>query len=450
MSDFDDEFGSGDEVFAQVDWEQQERVALQSRQRQPQNHNERQAQNDLQSGVRGGRGVYAIEEDPITVLSGDNFDDDDDDEISGPHQIIPQKRPAPAIPPGAAHAFFTNNTARRIGAGAGGAPKAGPSSAHHPASRQGASTSHSAARHAPTSAGPSKAAGGAAIQVIDDDDDDDFDDDYDESFFRQVAEVEAQATASAVAGPSRLGMGASAPRAGNVPRALGYTRPIGGGAGARQSTLLGNNTSTSTTTPQRAAPRRATGLLSLSANRAHSSATVAGVQRAGAQGGSPQRPNAGEAAEAGQLQMQMQSNGAIGLTGGSAPRTTSSGSNTSGKRWNRTQRAASGGAVMHGKGKGRQMDDEEEEGWDEDENGPREDWDARFANHRLAHFGAGVNGSASTDARANGTLRPGAEPTAPGAMKLKIDEEAARTWVYPTNFEERDYQFNIVSKALFK
>src|SRR5690606_24169518 len=30
-----------------------------------------------------------------------------------------------------------------------------------------------------------------------------------------------------------------------------------------------------------------------------------------------------------------------------------------------------------------------------------------------------------------------------------IDEEAAKTWIYPTNVSQRDYQFNIVKRALF-
>jgi len=34
-------------------------------------------------------------------------------------------------------------------------------------------------------------------------------------------------------------------------------------------------------------------------------------------------------------------------------------------------------------------------------------------------------------------------------MKLQIDEEAAKTFIYPTNKELRDYQFNIVKRALF-
>jgi ATP-dependent DNA helicase MPH1 len=34
-------------------------------------------------------------------------------------------------------------------------------------------------------------------------------------------------------------------------------------------------------------------------------------------------------------------------------------------------------------------------------------------------------------------------------MKVKIDRIAARTWIYPTNKERRDYQYNIVQRALF-
>ncbi|PWN40696.1 P-loop containing nucleoside triphosphate hydrolase protein [Ceraceosorus guamensis] len=34
-------------------------------------------------------------------------------------------------------------------------------------------------------------------------------------------------------------------------------------------------------------------------------------------------------------------------------------------------------------------------------------------------------------------------------MKLRIDEEAAKEWIYPTNKEKRSYQFDIVQKALY-
>ncbi|SPO24965.1 related to MPH1 - Member of the DEAH family of helicases [Ustilago trichophora] len=37
----------------------------------------------------------------------------------------------------------------------------------------------------------------------------------------------------------------------------------------------------------------------------------------------------------------------------------------------------------------------------------------------------------------------------PQPQKCKIDLEAANTWIYPTNMEKRDYQYNIVQKALF-
>ncbi|KAJ1032448.1 hypothetical protein NDA16_000472 [Ustilago loliicola] len=45
------------------------------------------------------------------------------------------------------------------------------------------------------------------------------------------------------------------------------------------------------------------------------------------------------------------------------------------------------------------------------------------------------------DARRN---RPPQQP-----QKCNIDLEAAKTWIYPTNMEKRDYQYNIVQKALF-
>lgn len=37
----------------------------------------------------------------------------------------------------------------------------------------------------------------------------------------------------------------------------------------------------------------------------------------------------------------------------------------------------------------------------------------------------------------------------PKTMKLKVDREAIKTWIYPINKEKRDYQYNIVQRALF-
>ena len=34
-------------------------------------------------------------------------------------------------------------------------------------------------------------------------------------------------------------------------------------------------------------------------------------------------------------------------------------------------------------------------------------------------------------------------------MKVPIDRIEAQTWIYPTNKEKRDYQYNIVQRALF-
>lgn len=46
-------------------------------------------------------------------------------------------------------------------------------------------------------------------------------------------------------------------------------------------------------------------------------------------------------------------------------------------------------------------------------------------------------------------IAPRAAPRPPPEMRLRIDEEQARTWVYPTNKPLRSYQLNIVRKALF-
>ena len=35
-------------------------------------------------------------------------------------------------------------------------------------------------------------------------------------------------------------------------------------------------------------------------------------------------------------------------------------------------------------------------------------------------------------------------------MKIQCDRNAAREWIYPLNHPKRDYQFNIVRKALFE
>lgn len=117
------------------------------------------------------------------------------------------------------------------------------------------------------------------------------------------------------------------------------------------------------------------------------------------------------------------------------------------------------------KGKGRAFDGEDDDDgeagfWfeDEDDDGEPvavEDWDARFKRpgdptFSVSTFGAaaGALGNAATDALARGEVPR--DPAKPLRMKVKIDEEAAKTWVYPTNFEVRDYQYNIVQKALFK
>ncbi|GAC99035.1 hypothetical protein PHSY_006632 [Pseudozyma hubeiensis SY62] len=44
---------------------------------------------------------------------------------------------------------------------------------------------------------------------------------------------------------------------------------------------------------------------------------------------------------------------------------------------------------------------------------------------------------------------PRRKPVQAQPQKCKIDLEAGKTWIYPTNMESRDYQYNIVQKALF-
>ncbi|UZJ54810.1 hypothetical protein CBS101457_004130 [Exobasidium rhododendri] len=44
---------------------------------------------------------------------------------------------------------------------------------------------------------------------------------------------------------------------------------------------------------------------------------------------------------------------------------------------------------------------------------------------------------------------PPLEPEGLKRMKIPIDRVAAKSWIYPTNKEKRDYQFNIVQRALF-
>ncbi|KAE8268879.1 hypothetical protein A4X09_0g3458 [Tilletia walkeri] len=104
------------------------------------------------------------------------------------------------------------------------------------------------------------------------------------------------------------------------------------------------------------------------------------------------------------------------------------------KQWDFSQPMRKGKSAKKSKGgKGKQRAKEEEEDrdlfadWsDDDEVGPEDsDDDDEPSAKNLATAGA----------------------TAP--MKLRIDAEAAKTWVYPTNKSFRDYQFNIVQKALF-
>lgn len=120
------------------------------------------------------------------------------------------------------------------------------------------------------------------------------------------------------------------------------------------------------------------------------------------------------------------------------------------KQWDRSQRAATGPLRNR-----RAMPQPGEPG-DDDED--VEDWDAARADHPLAGvglFGPGVQGTASESTShmpdasfvryldaANGTQQHCTPPS--------VDMHAAMTWIYPTNLPIRDYQYNIVQKALFK
>lgn len=92
---------------------------------------------------------------------------------------------------------------------------------------------------------------------------------------------------------------------------------------------------------------------------------------------------------------------------------------------------------------------------DEDE-GEVEDWDANRADHPLANvglFGPGVRGTSSTSTSKlpDATFHKYLNSHTPQLdMAQQVDMHAAMTWIYPTNMPIRDYQFNIVQKALFK
>lgn len=102
------------------------------------------------------------------------------------------------------------------------------------------------------------------------------------------------------------------------------------------------------------------------------------------------------------------------------------------KRWDRSiwAQVGWGGAEAKGKGKGkgkRRAKDSDEEDFDEDEEDEDPETSLNF-NEK------------------DPELHPSHPPPKP---TLKIDADEAKTWVYPTNKQLRDYQFNITRRALF-
>ena len=242
---------------------------------------------------------------------------------------------------------------------------------------------------APRSVSTSRPAAAEAIDLDEFDEDDNFDD----SFLRQIEQAEAQIHAA----PPNRGLGTTRGGAAQTSHSANGRRDgpsagngAAGGNGLVQMTLDGGV----------ARQERGEGLLVVSANRSHSS----------------------------------------GHTGESATRAAAG--KPAGKKWDRGGRAATG--PIRNRAQTGAFDDEED----------LRDWDEAKSNHRLANVGLyaqGVQGSSSRTAGLGPP--PGTENIVlppPGAQYQRIDRDAAREWIYPTNMELRDYQFNIVSKALFK
>ncbi|KDN37577.1 P-loop containing nucleoside triphosphate hydrolase protein [Tilletiaria anomala UBC 951] len=272
--------------------------------------------------------------------------------------------------------------------------------------------------------------GHAGVDVIEMDD---LEDEFDDSFFQYADEVELRAMSSAGT-PNSTRTNGSHTAVGQRRSTPGVFRPrqsSGSGSGAegggnnatgglRQMNLFGK--AISHEAPSRPAVR-APGLLVLSANRSHSSGANGAQTSTSASGG------AGHAVATGRSR-----SGGIGMGA---------------KKWDRNVRAASGPAwqrqrALASVGAGSLVVNTSSDEL-------QEDWDESRRSHRLAGVGmysAGVVGRASVNPQQHQLLEiANAGPPLP--MKNKIDEEAAKTWIYPTNMEARDYQYNIVSKALF-
>lgn len=96
------------------------------------------------------------------------------------------------------------------------------------------------------------------------------------------------------------------------------------------------------------------------------------------------------------------------------------------------------GKKKKGKGKGRQLDSDSEDLFNDDDD---QEWELPRSNDDLREEQARNNSNQTKTTE----LGKGKKIE----MRLKIDQEAAKTWIYPTNMERRDYQFNIVKLALF-
>ncbi|PWN49936.1 P-loop containing nucleoside triphosphate hydrolase protein [Violaceomyces palustris] len=109
------------------------------------------------------------------------------------------------------------------------------------------------------------------------------------------------------------------------------------------------------------------------------------------------------------------------------------------KQWNRTAYAKSGQRLKNGggKGKGKSRGERGEAGEGAEEGGEdfdgEQDWDSKR--------------KAKSEFQIPQPKPEELPPLLP--MKQRIDLEEAKTWIYPINMPLRDYQYNIVQKALF-
>ncbi|KAG8864334.1 3'-5' DNA helicase [Tulasnella sp. 330] len=109
------------------------------------------------------------------------------------------------------------------------------------------------------------------------------------------------------------------------------------------------------------------------------------------------------------------------------------------KTWDRTAFAETGFRANVGQGKGKKKRRGEEDREDDHEETIEfEQFPAPFVYHELARF------------TENFPIHPLLLVRPAPPMKLKVDKDAVREWVFPLNRAKRDYQYNIIRNSLFE